>query len=325
MKFATYRRDNVVCVGILDDQHLVDPLQIEQNTSLLGAGVACYGDMIAVIKAGASATAIAQKAITISREQNIGRWKLDSVELLAPIMPTTILCAGSNYSSHNAEKSSSDTSGKEPEFFIKTSDCVVAPDGAIIHDPVLSKKLDGEVELAVVIGLAGRHISVADALKHVFGYTIVNDVTARDRQVRFRPDGSSWYELGRGKVFDSSAPIGPYIITADAIPNPQSLQICSRVNGELRQNSNTSEMIWSVAELIHTFSINLTLRPGMVIITGTPSGTAWSTDTSLGGKWSGENGIVPAKGYLQPGDHIECEIEHIGVLRNRIIDGTNLQ
>jgi 2-keto-4-pentenoate hydratase/2-oxohepta-3-ene-1,7-dioic acid hydratase in catechol pathway len=159
---------------------------------------------------------------------------------------------------------------------------------------------------------------VKDALDHVFGYTIVNDVTARDRQVRRRPDGSYWYELGRGKLFDTSAPLGPCITTRDEIPDPQAIMVRAWVNGELRQISSTSQMIWSVAELIHFFSVNMTLRPGMVIITGTPSGTAWSSDEELGGKWAGTNGMVKAQGYLQPGDTVVCEIDGIGRLSNPI-------
>lgn len=246
---------------------------------------------------------------------------LADVHLLAPMLPSTILCAGSNYHAHNREKASAPLSGKEPEFFIKTADCVVGPGDDIVYDELLTKKLDSETELAIVIGKAGRHVPVERALEHVFGYTIVNDVTARDRQVRFKPDGSTWYELGRGKVFDSSAPMGPCVVTADEIGDPQTLHIRTRINGELRQSGSTSDMIWSCAELIHFFSINLTLKPGMVIITGTPAGTAWSSDKSLGGHWmppeDGEQ-LIPAKGYNQPGDRIESEIDRIGVLRNQV-------
>jgi 2-keto-4-pentenoate hydratase/2-oxohepta-3-ene-1,7-dioic acid hydratase in catechol pathway len=307
-------------VGIVDGQKLVDPLSLEQQQAgALGADAQCFSTMQEVIAQQAKALPLAKKAVETSRQTGAGIIPLDTVQLAAPLMPTTILCAGSNYLSHNAEKAGSDTSGKEPEFFVKTADCVVPHLGNIVLDTILTKKLDGEVELAIVIGKPGRHISKEKALEHVFGYTIVNDVTARDRQVRYRPDGTTWYELGRGKVFDTSAPLGPFIVTTEDIPDPQVLNISSRVNGELRQNSNTSQMIWSVAELIHVFSMNLTLRPGMVIITGTPSGTAWSTDKELGGNWSGGNGIVPAKGYLQAGDEIECEIEKIGVLKNSVV------
>ena len=249
--------------------------------------------------------------------------QLNQVKLLAPIIPSTILCSGSNYHSHNKEKANAPLSGKEPEFFVKTGDCVIGPNEGIIHDALLTQKLDSETELAIVIGKSGRHIPVESALDHVFGYTIVNDVTARDRQVRFKPDGSTWYELGRGKAFDSSAPLGPCIVTADKIKDPQTLNLRTRINGELRQSGNTRDMIWSCAELIHFFSINFTLRPGMVIITGTPAGTAWSSDKSLGGNWlppeDGEEKIVPAKGYNLPGDIVESEIEGIGILMNKVI------
>lgn len=249
------------------------------------------------------------------------RHALAAVRLLAPMMPTTILCAGSNYHAHNREKASAPLSGKEPEFFIKTADCVIGPDDEIPYDPVLTRKLDCETELAIVIGKPGRHIPVERALDHVFGYSIVNDVTARDRQVRRKPDGTVFYELGRGKVFDGSAPFGPCITTSDEIGDPQQLRLRTRINGELRQSGHTSDMIWRCAELVHFFSVNLTLRPGMVLITGTPAGTAWSVDEELGGRWNPpEDGepLVKARGYNQPGDLVESEIEGIGTLRVRV-------
>jgi 2-keto-4-pentenoate hydratase/2-oxohepta-3-ene-1,7-dioic acid hydratase in catechol pathway len=248
-------------------------------------------------------------------------YPMNAITLLAPIVPSTILCSGSNYHSHNKEKANAPLSGKEPEFFVKTGDCVVGPHEPIIFDALLTEKLDSETELAIVIGKPGRHIPVESALDHIFGYTIVNDVTARDRQVRFKPDGSTWYELGRGKAFDSSAPLGPCIVSADEISDPQNLYLKTRINGELRQSGNTKDMIWTCAELVHFFSINFTLRPGMVIITGTPAGTAWSSDKSLGGNWippeDGEK-LIPAKGYNVPGDIVESEIEGIGTLTNPV-------
>ena len=249
-------------------------------------------------------------------------YALNQVTLLAPMIPSTILCPGSNYHSHNKEKANAPLSGKEPEFFVKTGDCVVGPNEGIVYDPVLTQKLDSETELAIVIGKPGKHIPVESAMHHIFGYTIVNDVTARDRQVRFKPDGSTWYELGRGKAFDSSAPLGPCIVTTDEIKDPQILNLRTRINGELRQSGNTRDMIWTCAELVHFFSMNFTLRPGMVIITGTPAGTAWSSDKSLGGNWmhpeDGEK-LIPAKGYNLPGDIVESEIEGIGTLTNPVV------
>ena len=319
MKIVNFKLDGATRVGIQDGDSVVDLLAAQRAQPFLGgAAEAQLGDTISLIQNWATLEAAIGQAVGRSRQGGAGRIALGQVTLVAPMMPTTILCSGSNYLSHNKEKAGSDISGKEPEFFVKTRDCVIGPDQPIVLDRVLTKKLDGEVELAAVIGKPGRHIPVDQALQHVFGYTIVNDVTARDRQVRSRPDGSHWYELGRGKVFDSSAPMGPCIVTADEIPDPQQLMVRSWVNGELRQISSTSQMIWPVAELVHFFSINVTLRPGMMIITGTPSGTAWSTDTELGGKWSGTDGMVPAKGYLKDGDVIVCEVDAIGRLSNPV-------
>ena len=316
MKFVTFRIDSdpesTNRLGILDNDRIKTVASehgIEDMLALI-RGYACSG--------GAMLQATQESTLAARRES----FALDEVRLLAPMMPSTILCAGSNYHAHNREKASAPLSGKEPEFFIKTSDCVIGPGDDIVHDPILTQKLDCETELAIIIGKEGRHIPVATALDHVFGYSIINDVTARDRQVRRKPDGSTWYELGRGKVFDTSAPFGPCIVTADEIGDPQRLRIRTRINGELRQSGNTSDMIWTCAELIHFFSINLTLRPGMIIITGTPAGTAWSSDKELGGNWMPpEDGepLIPAKGYNQPGDRIESEIEGIGVLRNQVI------
>ena len=249
------------------------------------------------------------------------KWpSLDLGDLGRPINPSTVLCAGSNYRAHNAEKKSSPTSGKEPEFFIKTGDCVIGPHDEIIHDPVLTKKLDCETELAIVIGKPGRHITVDNALDHVFGYTVANDVTARDRQVRTNDQGFTWYELGRGKAFDTSLPLGPWISTPGMVPDPQSLILSTKINGELRQRSSTSDMIWTCAELIHFFSINFTLKPGMVILTGTPAGTAWSNDPSLGGKWSSNDpDLVPATRYCEPGDVVESSISTIGNIQNSVV------
>ena len=306
MKIVRFSVDGSVRMGVLVDDEVVDL-----------PGVATAQEFIV---AGAPALAAARAALAAGGK----RRALASVKLLAPVVPATMLCSGSNYTDHNREKANTPISGKEPEFFVKTADCVIGPGDAIVLDHKLTKKLDAETELAIVIGKPGRHISVERALEHVFGYTIVNDVTARDRQVRRNPEGFTWYELGRGKAFDTSAPLGPCIVTADEIPDPQALRLRTRINGDLRQSSSTGNMIYNCAQLIHFFSSSFTLRPGMVIITGTPGGTAWSMDPELGGKWVGGDGsepLVPAKGYLAAGDVIECEMENIGVLRNPVAMG----
>jgi len=313
MKLVSFWRDQQVRLGFQVENEILEPGLAD---SLLGAGERpFFADIISFIRGGGLALSVASHLLAQRPKNALHR--LDRVKLTAPISPSTILCAGSNYREHNDEKAGSPTSGKEPEFFLKTSDSVIGPEEAIQYDEKLTRKLDCETELGIVIGRPGRHIPQEDALKHVFGYTIVNDVTARDRQVR-RSGDFTWYELGRGKAFDTSAPMGPCIVTSNGIPNPQSLDIRTRINGELRQSSNTCKMIWSCADLIHFFSTNFTLKPGMVIITGTPAGTAWSSDKELGGHWRPKDGLVAATRYCLPADVIECEIEGIGVLKNPV-------
>src|SRR6476659_5046161 len=304
MKLVTFTRFGEERLGLLTGDVVVDPL-------LASGDKAIFANALSFIKSGTAGMNAARAILAnIPKQASLA---LKDVTLAAPHRPATILCSGSNYHDHNAEKANAPISGKEPEFFVKTADCVVGPDEPVVQDPALTRKLDCETELAIVIGKPGRHIPIERALDHVFGYTIVNDVTARDRQVRRSPEGSVWYDLGRGKSFDTSAPLGPCIVTADEIADPQKLKLETRINGDLRQSSTTGEMIWTCAELIHFFSSSFTLRPGMVIITGTPAGTAWSMDHELGGKWQALPGLVPASRYCLPGDRIESTIEHIGV------------
>lgn len=318
MKVAVFWHNDVERLGFVVSNEIIDALAaIPANL----AERAYFSGPVAFIASGAAGRTAAERAI--AEAPRAARHPLAKVKLAPPLRASTILCSGSNYRDHNSEKANTPISGKEPEFFVKTADCVIGPDEAILYDERLSKKLDCETELAIVIGKEGRNIPKARALEHVFGYTIVNDVTARDRQVRRTPEGHTWYELGRGKVFESAAPTGPWIVTADEVADPQALRLKTRINGELRQSSITSNMIWSCADLIHFFSVNVMLRPGTVIITGTPSGTAWSTDRELGGKWLGGKGpdgeaLIPATRYCMPGDVIECELERIGVLRNTV-------
>ena len=312
MRLVTFRDKADERLGFLAEDQVIDPKRIPDQ-----ANERAYDSAIAFLRAGEETWRAADRLIAGAPPS--ARLALSEVTLTAPMRPSTLLCSGSNYRDHNKEKANAPISGKEPEFFVKTADSVVGPGEPIIYDPALTTKLDCETELAVVIGKPGRHIPVASALDHVFGYTIVNDVTARDRQVRTSAEGAVWYDLGRGKSFDSSAPLGPCIVTADEIADPQNLKLKTRINGDLRQSSTTAEMIWTCAELIHFFSTSFTLRPGMVIITGTPAGTAWSTDVELGGKWQALPGLVPASRYCLPGDRIESTIESIGVLRNDVV------
>jgi 2-keto-4-pentenoate hydratase/2-oxohepta-3-ene-1,7-dioic acid hydratase in catechol pathway len=243
-------------------------------------------------------------------------YALDEVSLLAPIVPPVILNSGQNYWDHRDEKPPVDQ--HDPEFFLKTPLAVIGPNEPIILDPVVTSKLDYEVELGVVIGKPGRHIPRERALEHVFGYTVTNDITARDRQAVPHPEGGFEYRLGPGKNFDTSAPIGPWIVTRDEIPDPQGLGLRTYVNGELRQNNTTDKMIWDVATVISFFSDFYTLQPGVLIETGTPGGTAWASDPEIGGP-PYERVDVTRSGYLQPGDVVTVEIDGIGSLTNPIV------
>jgi len=179
-------------------------------------------------------------------------------------------------------------------YFTKPGTAVVGP-GDDVVDHAVTKELDYEVELAVVIGAGGRDIARADALARVFGYTVINDVTARDLQQRH----GQWF---RGKSLDTFCPMGPVLVTADEIPDPQALAISLRVNGQVRQQSHTSKMIFPVAQCIEVLSLAMTLLPGDIIATGTPDGVGAATGN-----------------FLRPGDRVEAEIEGIGVLANKIV------
>lgn len=279
-----------------------------------GARKACVieGDQVFVTEIpGADA------AITLGSDlkTSAGRW-IARAELTfdAVLRPPMLLCTGHNYRDHVDEKSVNRPQGaKGLEFFMKAGQTIAAPGAGLVLDPIVTTKLDQETELGVVIGKGGRHIAKERALDHVFGYLIVNDVTARDRQVQKRADGSLVMELGAAKNFEGSTQLSTELVTADEIPDPQILAISTRVNGELRQLSNTANMIHTVADIIAHFSSLLYLHPGCVISTGTPAGTGWGQDKDLGG-----NGRVPANckpaAYLRAGDTVLSEIARVGAL-----------
>ena len=186
-----------------------------------------------------------------------------------------------------------------PEFFSKPRTTVVGHEAGVLRHAAHTQKLDYEVEFAIVIGKTVTNLTPANAMKAIFGYTIVNDVTARDAQTAH----GQWF---KGKSFDTYCPIGPVVVTADEFGDPSGHRITLRVNGETRQDSNTSDLLFDVPAILTHLSASLTLEPGDVIATGTPSGVALGMDPQ---KW------------LNVGDVVEAEVEGIGVLRNRIIDG----
>lgn len=317
MKLVRYERNGARRLGAIDGDSVVDLLDatpVGTDPKMLAA----MADMTRLIAAGAAGVKAVRTAVQGATAA--ARTPLAQAKLLAPLQPSLILCSGENYWDHRDEKP--EVTRKDPEFFLKTGLGVIGPGEDIVRDERVTRKLDYETELLIVIGRPGRHIPAAKALDHVYGYTVMNDVTARDRQVTLRPDGSSVYNLGPGKNFDTCAPIGPAIVTADEVRDPQQLALKTYVNGELRQSNVTGKMIWTCAQLIEFFSTFVTLQPGVVISTGTPGGTAWGTDPELGGKKPMRKDVVTARGYLQPGDEVACEIESVGRLVNRIVAAT---
>jgi 2-keto-4-pentenoate hydratase/2-oxohepta-3-ene-1,7-dioic acid hydratase in catechol pathway len=221
----------------------------------------------------------------------------DEAELvLAPAVPapSKIICVGTNYRRHAIE--SKLPIPEHPVYFSKYVNSL-AGHREDVSLPAIASQYDYEVELVAVIGRRVRGVTPEDALKAVFGYATGNDLSARDLQFRT----SQWLF---GKALDRFAPLGPYLVTADEVPDPQRLQLRCWVNGELRQNSNTEDMIFSVAELISDLSQVMTLEPGDVIFTGTPEGVILGMET---------------KRWLTPGDEVVCEVEGLGRLVNRFI------
>jgi 2-keto-4-pentenoate hydratase/2-oxohepta-3-ene-1,7-dioic acid hydratase in catechol pathway len=313
MKILRYRRNGFARTGLLVGDGVIDVgTALDDDPSVSAFERDACRDTIPLIALGDRGLALLRQAAAASSR----RIPLDEVTLLAPLQPHLILCSGENYWDHRDEKPV--VEGKEPEFFLKSPLGVIAPGEPIVLDPQVTRKLDYEAELLIVIGRGGRHIPADRALDHVFGYSIMNDVTARDRQVRLRPDGTAAYSLGPGKSFDTSAPMGPCIVTRDEIPDPQQLGIRTWVNGQLRQDNNTARMIWGVAQLVAFFSTYITLRPGVVISTGTPGGTAWGSDPELGARANGRPLPGGASRYLSPGDEVTCEIASIGRLSNHV-------
>ena len=221
-------------------------------------------------------------------------YPLKRVRLLAPIPSPArnVFCLGRNYADHAAERGAA--APDHPVYFTKPGTAVVGPGDDVVHHAI-TKELDYEVELAVVIGTGGRDIPRAEALRHVFGYTIINDVTARDLQKRH----NQWF---KGKSLDTFCPMGPMLVTADEIPDPQALAISLRVNGQTRQSSHTAKMIFPVAQCIEVLSQGMTLLPGDIIATGTPEGVGAATGT-----------------FLRAGDRIEAEVEGIGILASKVV------
>ena len=232
-------------------------------------------------------------------EYRVTNAKAHMAKVLAPVVPTAILCIGLNYKRHAEEGKA--PIPKWPVLFMKSPGALQNPgDPIVLPTKLKSTQVDYECELAVVIGKTCKNVSKADALNYVLGYTCGNDVSARDWQKDF--GGSQWC---RGKTFDTFCPLGPRLVTADEIPNPNSLRIRTVLNGEAMQDWTTEDMIFDVPTLIEFLSGSTTLLPGTVILTGTPHGVGMARTPPV---------------FLKQGDSVTIEIEKIGKLTNPVVE-----
>jgi acylpyruvate hydrolase len=283
MKLVTFESSGQVQLGAL--------FNLDGRVKVLDPRLS--SDMIGFLKGGASSLSLAQQALAAA-SPDLGI-DLAEVKLLAPLpQPGKLICIGQNYLEHAKESGSSKP--PYPIIFAKYNNSIIGPGDPIVI-PTEVKKPDYEGELAVVIGRRGRSIPEAEALSYVGGYMVLNDVSARDWQNRT----SQWVI---GKTCDTFCPIGPALVTADEIPNPQDLHLRTSINGEELQNGYTGDMIFTVAVLIADMSRVMTLEPGDVIATGTPPGVGFAR--------------VPPR-WLVPGDVVRIEIDKVGVLENPVV------
>ncbi len=288
MRLATYQHAGRRQVGIVDGEHL-RPLALDAAEADRGVLALVQRAAQGLPPPDAGATPLALSAVQL--------------EAPFPRPQRNIFCVGRNYHAHAKElretvfKDSPQDVQSWPIVFTKVPECVIGP-GAAVHLPTrISTQIDYEAELAVVIGRGGRNIRREDALQHVWGYTIVNDVTARDVQMRHQ-------QWDLGKSFDTFCPMGPWAVTADELDGTATRVRCW-VNGELRQDARTEDLIFDIPTLIETCSRGITLRPGDIIATGTPAGVGM--------------GLKPPR-WLQHGDVVRVTIDGIGTLENRFIE-----
>jgi 2-keto-4-pentenoate hydratase/2-oxohepta-3-ene-1,7-dioic acid hydratase in catechol pathway len=281
MKFVTFQGASRAEAGVVLGDRVI---------GLAGAG---FADMLAVLTSGAEGRAKIENFVHNPPADSI--FPLASVRLLAPLpRPPKLICIGLNYRDHAAE--AHQEIPKVPTIFAKFSNVVIGPGEAIVL-PKISRKPDYEAEFMFVIGTGGRHIAAQDWQRHVFGYTVFNDVSARD----FQSITSQWMI---GKTFDTFGPMGPYLVSADEIPDPHALDISLSIGGQVLQNSNTRELIFKIPDLVAYLSSVFTLEPGDVVATGTPRGVGFARK--------------PPR-YLQAGDEVIIRIEGVGELRNPVV------
>ncbi len=287
MRLATYRQNGRRRVGVVNSSgESITPFQLDEIQSSKGVLT-----LVETAATGAPLPPLESAATPI-----------DQVELEAPLpVPRrNIFCVGRNYHAHAKElsgsvfKNNSADVAAWPIVFTKVPECVVGPTSDVRLPNGISEQIDYEAELAVVIGTGGRNITRENAMSHVFGYTVVNDVTARDVQMRH----AQW---DLGKSFDTFCPMGPWVVTANELDGEHTRVRCW-VNGELRQDARTEDLIFDIPSLIETCSRGITLYPGDIIATGTPAGVG--------------QGLSPPS-YLKAGDVVRIEIDGVGIIENR--------
>ena len=289
MRIATFQLNGQRQVGVVaEDGQSLTPLKLEPGQARTGVQ--------ALIELGGDLGQLAARLGTPVPMRDV------KLEAPLPLPRRNIFCVGRNYHAHAKELSASvfkdNSTNPEswPIIFTKVPECVVGPFDDVLLPIGVSEQIDYESELAIVIGTGGRNIARADAMQHVFGYTIINDVTARDVQMRHQ-------QWDLGKSFDTFCPMGPWIVTADAL-NGRATRVRGWVNGELRQDAPTTDLIFDIPTLIETCSRGITLYPGDVIATGTPAGVGM--------------GMKPPC-YLKSGDVVRIEIDRLGVIENRFV------
>jgi 2-keto-4-pentenoate hydratase/2-oxohepta-3-ene-1,7-dioic acid hydratase in catechol pathway len=285
MRLVTYRDESGTHIGALREDSVVSLDSVAPS-------------MLALVQGGAEALAAAQAVL----DSGAAGKPLAEVELLAPITPPqNIICLGMNYVAHAHEseiaKGRPPSVPANPVYFTKALSALTKPNDDVPLDSKVTSEFDYEVELAYVIGSDAKNVSAGDAMNYVFGYTILNDYSARDVQNRH-------LQFFKGKSLDRTAPLGPCIVTADEIPDPKVLGLRLRVNGETRQDSSVSDLIFDIPTTLEVLSAGQTVPAGTVISTGTPSGVAMGLNPPV---------------YLKVGDVVEAEIDQIGVIRNTII------
>lgn len=255
-----------------------------------------FADLRTLIDAGDAGLSSVRSALSSSRSKS---HRLADLELFAPLDPPrgNVIAIGRNYQKH-AEETAHGGQVSPPTIFTKATTSLTEPFADITIDPAISDQIDWEVELAVLIGKGDANIKRARAMDYVFGYTVLNDVTARDIQ-------SGWGgQYFKGKSLDRSCPTGPWVVTKDEVEDPQALKLLLRVNGTVKQEGDTRDMIYPVDAIIEWVSKGMTLLPGSLIATGTPDGVGFAR--------------TPPE-FLKPGDVMESEVQGIGLLRNRIV------